>query len=374
MYYGSAAGNKHATNTTKNWAKKLGRKAMNGFRNSWRAAGALLVLLGASAMPALAADRPPLVSEDMMVPSPDAGIQLFVRNKHPADRTDFGPERTVLFVHGATYPADTSFDLKLGGFSWMDYIAERGFDVYLVDLRGYGKSTRPAQMAEPADKNKPLVSTEDAVKNVGAVVDMILAKRHLSKLELIGWSWGTTIMGTYTARNNEKVDRLVLYAPVWIAEGPSPFKGTIPAYRVVKKDEALARWVRGVPADKKDALIPRSWFDTWADAAWAQDPVGAKENPPVLRAPNGVIEDFKDIWFAGKSTYDPAKITVPVLLIQGEWDADTPTYMARKLFSLLTNTPFKRYVLIGEGTHTLMMERHRLELFRAVQDFLFERG
>jgi len=347
---------------------------MKVIRNSWRAAGALLVLLGASAMPARAADRPPLVSEDMMVPSPDAGIQLFVRNKHPADRTDFGPERTVLFVHGATYPADTSFDLKLGGFSWMDYIAERGFDVYLVDLPGYGKSTRPAQMAEPADKNKPLVSTEDAVKNVGAVVDMILAKRHLSKLELIGWSWGTTIMGTYTARNNEKVDRLVLYAPVWIAEGPSPFKGTIPAYRVVKKDEALARWVRGVPADKKDALIPRGWFDTWADAAWAQDPVGAKENPPVLRAPNGVIEDFKDIWFAGKSTYDPAKITVPVLLIQGEWDADTPTYMARTLFSLLTNTPFKRYVLIGEGTHTLMMERHRLELFRAVQDFLFERG
>jgi pimeloyl-ACP methyl ester carboxylesterase len=347
---------------------------MNRIHDAWRAAGAAIILLGMFAMPALAADRAPLVAEDMMVPSPDAGIQLFVRNKHPADRTDFGPERTVLFVHGATYPADTSFDLKLGGFSWMDYIAERGFDVYLVDLPGYGKSTRPAQMAEPADKNKPLVSTEDAVKNVGAVVDMILAKRHLNKLDLIGWSWGTTIMGTYTARNNEKVERLVLYAPVWIAEGPSPFKGDIPAYRTVKKEDALARWVRGVPADKKDALIPRGWFDIWANAAWVQDPVGAKENPPVLRAPNGVIEDFKNIWFAGKSTYDPAKITVPVLLIQGEWDADTPTYMARKLFSLLTNTPFKRYVLIGEGTHTLMMERHRLELFRSVQDFLFERG
>jgi pimeloyl-ACP methyl ester carboxylesterase len=309
-----------------------------------------------------------------MVPSPDAGIQLFVRNKHPADRDDFGPDRTVLFVHGATYPADTSFDLKLGGFSWMDYIAERGFDVYLVDLPGYGKSTRPPQMDQPADKNPPLVSTEDAVKNVGAVVDMILAKRHLKKLDLIGWSWGTTIMGTYTARNNDKVDRLVLYAPVWIAEGPSPFKGAVPAYRTVKKDEALARWVRGVPEDKKATLIPRGWFDDWANAAWAQDPVGAKQNPPVLRAPNGVIADFKDIWFAGQSTYDPAKITVPVLLIQGEWDADTPTYMARKLFSLLTNTPMKRYILIGEGTHTLMMEHHRLELFRSVQDFLFERA
>jgi pimeloyl-ACP methyl ester carboxylesterase len=346
---------------------------MKGNERAWRGA-AIAIALATAAPPAMAADRPPLVTEDTMIASPDAGIQLFVRNKHPADRGDFGPERTVLFVHGATYPADTAFDLKLGGFSWMDYIAERGFDVYLVDLPGYGKSTRPPEMAQPADKSAPLVSTEDAVKNVGAVVDMILAKRHLKKLDLIGWSWGTTIMGTYTARNDEKVDRLVLYAPVWIAEGPSPFKGAVPAYREVTKEQALTRWLRGVPEDKKVTLIPRGWFDTWANATWAQDPVGAQQTPPVLRAPNGVIEDFKDIWFAGKSTYDPAKITVPVLLIQGEWDADTPPYMAHKLFSLLVNTPMKRYVMVGEGTHTLIMERHRLELFRAVQDFLFERA
>jgi pimeloyl-ACP methyl ester carboxylesterase len=324
--------------------------------------------------PASAADRPPIVTEDTMLASPDPGIQLFVRNKHPADRSDFGPDRTVLFVHGATYPADTSFDLKLGGFSWMDYIAERGFDVWMIDLPGYGKSTRPPQMDQPADKNAPLVSTEDAVRNVGAAVDMILAKRHIPKLDLIGWSWGTTIIATYTARHDDKVDRLVLYAPVWIAEGASPFKGSLPAYRAVTKEDALKRWVRGVPEDKVASLIPRGWFDIWANATWAEDPVGAKQTPPVLRAPNGVIEDFRDIWFAGKSTYDPAKITVPVMLVQGEWDADTPTYMARALFAKLTNAPAKRYVLIGEGTHTLMMERHRRGLFRSVQDFLFERA
>lgn len=335
------------------------------------AMGFALAMTGTSAS---AADRPPIVTEDTMLASPDPGIQLFVRNKHPADRMDFGPDRTVLFVHGATYPADTSFDLKLGGFSWMDYIAECGFDVWMVDLPGYGKSTRPPQMDQPADKNAPIVSTEDAVRNVGAAVDMILAKRHIPKLDLIGWSWGTTIMATYTARHDDKVDRLVLYAPVWIAEGASPFKGPIPAYRTVTKEDALKRWVRGVPEDKVASLIPRGWFDTWANATWAEDPVGARQSPPVLRAPNGVIEDFKDIWFAGKSTYDPAKITVPVLLIQGEWDADTPPYMSHKLFSLLTNTPVKRYVMVGEGTHHLMMERHRLELFRSVQDFLFERA
>ena len=91
-----------------------------------------------------------LVSEDIMVKSPDAGIEIFVRNKRPADMTAFRPERTVVYVHGATYPASTAFDLKLDGLSWMDYIAARGYDVYLLDLRGYGKSTRPKEMAREA--------------------------------------------------------------------------------------------------------------------------------------------------------------------------------------------------------------------------------
>ena len=53
-----------------------------------------------------------LVSEDVMVKSPDPGIEIFVRNKRPANMTSFRPERTVVFVHGATYPAHTAFDLR----------------------------------------------------------------------------------------------------------------------------------------------------------------------------------------------------------------------------------------------------------------------
>jgi len=35
---------------------------------------------------AAAAQSPQLVMEEMMVPSSDAGIEIFVRNKRPADR------------------------------------------------------------------------------------------------------------------------------------------------------------------------------------------------------------------------------------------------------------------------------------------------
>ena len=112
-----------------------------------------LGVLAATLLATAAVAQSELVSEEMMVKSPDAGIELYVRNKRPAAMTAFRPERTLLYVHGATYPASTAFDLKLDGLSWMEYIAARGYDVYLLDLRGYGKSTRPKEMAEDAKSN-----------------------------------------------------------------------------------------------------------------------------------------------------------------------------------------------------------------------------
>jgi pimeloyl-ACP methyl ester carboxylesterase len=95
-------------------------------------------------------------------------------------------------------------------------------------------------------------------------------------------------------------------------------------------------------------------------------------NPPVLRAPNGTVADSKDFWQSGKPVYDPAKITVPILLIGAEWDQDTPVALARTLYSLLVNAPQKRLVTIGEGTHTILMEKNRMQLFREVQLFFDE--
>src|SRR4026207_995301 len=75
---------------------------------------------------------PKIVMEEFMVPPRAPGIRLYVRNKHPEGAKKFSAEKILLFVHGATYPAETSFDLPLNGQSWMDYIAQRGYDVYLV--------------------------------------------------------------------------------------------------------------------------------------------------------------------------------------------------------------------------------------------------
>jgi pimeloyl-ACP methyl ester carboxylesterase len=333
---------------------------------------AALLFMGTGAR---ADNGPPLIMEEFMVPAVDSGISLYVRNKHPQGVTKFPAERILLYVHGGTYPSETAFDLPLNGFSWMDYIARRGYDVYLVDVRGYGKSTRPTEMDKPAADNEPIVRTDTAVKDVGAAVDFILKRRGVSKINLLGWSWGTSIMGWYTVQNNDKVNKLVLYAPGWIRNTASltDSGGKLGAYRTVTRDAAKNRWLTGVPEDKKAALIPSGWFEAWADATFATDPVGSKQIPPVLRAPNGVQQDGREFWGAGKALYDPAGIRVPTFLAHAEWDADLPSYMLYAYFAKLTNAPYKRYVEIGEGTHTVIMEKNRMQLFHAVQQFLDER-
>jgi pimeloyl-ACP methyl ester carboxylesterase len=229
-------------------------------------------------------------------------------------------------------------------------------------------------MRLPPTENQPIVNTDVAVRDVGAVVDHILARRRVSKINLVGWSWGTAIMGAYTSQNNAKVERLVMYAPLWLLKDPPPIGGQGPlgAYRTVTKDAAQQRWVRGVPADKQKELIPAGWFDAWWNANMSADPEGARLTPPVVRAPNGIIEDLRKHWMSGAPHYDPANITVPTLLILADWDADTPPYMAQAVFAKLTSAPLKRMVMIGEGTHTVVMERNRMQLFHEVQLFLDE--
>ncbi|MBK1657158.1 alpha/beta fold hydrolase [Paracraurococcus ruber] len=315
-----------------------------------------------------------LVTEEFMVPAKDAGIELFLRNKRPEAMTGFSPARTLLMVHGATYPAHTAFDLPLGGLSWMDYIAGRGFDVWCLDIRGYGRSTRPPEMAQPANANPPIVRGDTAVADIASAAAFIRQRRNLPRLTQLGYSWGTALMGRFAADNPSLVERLVLYAPVWLRTTPSLADpgGELGAYRSVTVEAARRRRGTGVPADKAAALIPPGWFEHWAGVTWATDPEGSRQNPPVIRAPNGSTADGREFWSAGKPFYDPAKITAPTLLVLGEWDQDTPPYMAQALFPLLTASPGKRLVLLGEGTHGMWMERNRGALFQAVQVFLEE--
>jgi pimeloyl-ACP methyl ester carboxylesterase len=274
--------------------------------------------------------------------------------------------------------------------SWLDYLAGGGFDVYFVDVRGYGRSTKPPEMGQPAGENPPLVSTEIALRDVESAVDFILQRRKIPRLQLIGWSWGTVLAGSYAAQHPERVERLVLHAPYWTRRSPPLVQesGPLGAYRTVTREQALQNWLGSVPdlvigtgegweflwnnaaGSQKADVIPCGWFERVADRVWVTDREGAKANPPVLRVPNGALLDDRTYWSAGKSLYDPSRITAPVLLIRGEWDRETPAYMAQDLFGLLVGAPYKRSVTIREGSHMLMVEKSRVQLFREVYRFL----
>ena len=312
-----------------------------------------------------------IVTETFMIPAADAGIQLHVRNKHPAGQDRYAPEKIVLMVHGATYPSETGFDIDLPGGSWMEYIAKRGYDVYIVDVRGYGRSTRPAAMDQPPDGNPPFADTQDAIRDVAAAVDFILQRRGAANINLIGWSWGTTMMGGYTAQNNAKVNRLVLYAPVWVLREPPPFSGA-GAYRTVTKEQAYGRQVRSIPKDRVKEIAPPAYFDKWWAANLATDPVGASRTPPVLRAPNGVLKDIVQHLSKGDGMWDPAQVRVPTFLILAEWDADTPPFMAQEVFAKLVNAPHRRLVMLPERTHAIALEKNRMHLIEQIQQFLEE--
>jgi pimeloyl-ACP methyl ester carboxylesterase len=211
--------------------------------------------------------------------------------------------------------------------------------------------------------------TDTAARDYAAAADFVRKRRGVEKINVIGHSWGTAITALYTTRHADKVNRLVLFAPIWLRKTASltDSGGALGAYRTVTIEAAFKRKSTGVIPGRDPQ--PKAWFDAWAEATFASDPVGAQANPKYVRAPNGSVQDSRLFWSAGKPAFDPKLLTVPTLLILAEWDADTPPYMAETLFPLLTNSPNKKLVILSEGTHGIMNEVKRFSLFNEVARF-----
>lgn len=334
----------------------------------------LLLGIGSSAW--LAACTTPIGSDELFVQdhtiaSSDADIRLFLHNKRMRRSAAPRADRTVLFLHGLTYPGSTAFDLPLGGHSWMDDLARLGFDTWSVDIRGFGRSTRPVAMDQPASANLPLLNADIAATDVASAVRHIKAHRGIDRLAIVAWSWGTVLGARFAGDDPRSVEKLVMYSPVWKWRPDTPVPKAPPgAYRSVTRETARRIWMNGVPAAEQAALIPPGWFEQWADATWATDPQGAKLDPPVLRAPNGPLVEVVSHWESGRAMFQPERITAPTLLAVGEWDATTPPYMARDLQPLLVNAKRTRLEVIPHGTHQVFLERNREPLFAAVRNWL----
>ena len=311
-----------------------------------------------------------IVTTDHRIPSARQGYEVLLRNKHFGGNHSGEAGKTVLFVHGATYGATDTFDYAIDGQSWMDLMAEQGFDAWCLDLLGYGQSDRPSEMDEAPTNHPPLVDTAHAVLEVDNAVTYILHRRDIQSVDLIGYSWGTAICGSYAGQHLDKVDRLVLSGALWI-EGlvPTGKQATsLGAYRTVDVEAMMSRWATGLDGQEIDDIVSEQARRRWCQHTASCDPTFNKTG--LLRAPTGVMKDYSQCREAGADWYDPSLIRSPVLIIVGHLDVETTPAQGQRLFERLTHAQTKQMTVIGQGTHSLLLEKHRHQLYAGVSNFL----
>lgn len=315
-----------------------------------------------------------ILNESFFIPSDTSAIQLHILHKTLATREKASEANTVVMMHGATYSSGSLYDTELEGASFMDVLARAGFDVYAVDVRGYGASTRPTEMLSPPELNAPAVRTDVAVRDFTSAVNFVLRTNGLSRTNIIAMSWGGTVAGTFTAQNPHKVRRLGLIAPQWLSNNPVPLDsgGELGSWREVDASAARTRWLSGAPQCKRRDLIPEGGFEAWMERTLRGEPDEALREKHSFRASNGPIQDIREYWTAGRPFYEPAEIEVPLMLLHGEWDTDVPIELAQAWFLRATGAAEKRWLEIGEATHMMVLEKNRHQVFNALIHFFNE--
>jgi pimeloyl-ACP methyl ester carboxylesterase len=335
-------------------------------------------------------DRSGLVRVDHYVPvkstAPSMAGQralLYVREVRRADAASGAGAGVVLFVHGAGTPAEVSFDVPYKDYSWMAYLAKAGFDVFSVDMTGYGRSTRPLPMNDPCNFLKeqqtqfvpslmrepcapshatPMTTMSSDWNDIGAVVDHLRALRGVDKVSLVGWSQGGPRTGGYAARYPDKVARLVVLAPAYTRAGPLDAPSPLPArdgsMTAQSRKDFDANWDRQVGC-------PDQYERGASDAVWseklASDPVAATWGAGVRRAPAVPTWGFNQT-VAGK-------IQTPYLMIAGPHDKQVVPERVRQLYEDLGSKE-KVFIDLACTSHNAMWERNHLLLFQASLDWL----
>jgi pimeloyl-ACP methyl ester carboxylesterase len=347
---------------------------------SWRAAVAAGVVgLWVTGAPAQDAA---ITKEEFLVQGRDQGVKLFVREKRLENLPKITRDNVVLFVHGIPSPASIVFDLPVPGYSWLDYVAQRGFDTFTLDIRGFGRSARPPEMKDAANQNLPLVRADQVMRDIDAAVDYIRSKRKVDRVSLVGWSMGAAWCALYATLHPEKVNKLVLLGavygknPAYVKAFGDPANPDRPfyemgAYRYVTRREILDGWDGWIKPELRDVWREKEVIDAWIDALFASDLSARQRTPESIQLPSGPYIDWHEI-HAGRSIFNPARIKAPTMIVRGSAEEMISSEAADDLLQKLTGAPYKRRLDIGDSTHYALLERNRLQLYREVQAFLEE--
>ncbi len=236
----------------------------------------------------------------------------------------------VVLLHGATWSGRPDFDLQIRDYSAMDALARAGFAVFCVDVQGYGKSDDP--------RGSNWSRTADAAQDVAVAIDKICAMRGVEQVNLLGWSWGSEVAGTYASDHPDRVERLILFGFTW-GEGFPKRPAPSEKYRSATVEAAKSDFIEG--CYEPDVV------DTYVAECMRVDP----------SSPNGVLVDYSQ----HLPLVDPTRITMPLLMLYGEHEVDEGR--SEDYEGFLSKVPHakKSAKVLPGGGHAILLETpHRL--------------
>ncbi len=247
----------------------------------------------------------------------------------------------ILLVHGRTWSSVPDFDLQVDGenLSLMDALAGEGFATYAVDLRGYGGT--------PRDRSG-WFSPKRAAADVAAILKWIDDRERFDgKPALLGWSMGSMISALCAQAHSARLSALILYGypgslDTVIEERPTPL--------------APSRKQNTAKAAASDFITPGSIskraIEAYVRAALAADPV---------RVDVTAMHEYNEV--------DPAKINVPTLILQGQFDPFAKTDTHAWFFTRLGHAD-RAWVVLPGGDHAAHLETTSPRFVQAVVSFL----
>jgi pimeloyl-ACP methyl ester carboxylesterase len=304
----------------------------------------------------------------------ESGSQLFVRH------VTFGSNQQlpILLVPGGGPPSEVLFDLPVAGYSLAEDLARMGLDVFLMNPRGWGKSTATPNSPEAVGDSKQVTT------DVEAVVDDTLRSTNRPRLVLFGHASGGLWTAMYAIKHQEKIAALVLLNSMYgvdalwgLRQGfedpqhPGTFDAHAGPYRLATTEGLLNGWNRSIPVSNKDDWRDPLVAQAYVTLALASDPTSELRRPSSVRIP-GAFRKEHYLLSKGQKLWDARDLKVPVLYIRGSRDHWSRPEDLDAIKRDLTAASGSKFATIADGTHFLFLDRPehgQTEMLKLIQEF-----
>ena len=279
----------------------------------------------------------------------DGGVKLFLWNKHAGD-----PSRAagrILFVHGSSMASQPTFDLHVPGrpdSSVMEFFAARGYDTWCLDMEGYGRSTKDR------DNNAPISYGADDCFAAATYIQNLRGKQPLL---VYGISSGALRAALFAQHHPGMVARLALDAMVWTGEGSPTLaerRKRLPEFRAKNRRPIDRKFVRSIFERDHPGTADEAVIEAFADAILALDD----------SVPTGTYVDM----CANLPVCDPEKITVPTLIMRGEYDGIAGLQDLMQFFEKLPN-PDKQLAVMPGIAHASFHQKNYAICYHILASF-----